>query len=228
MKRLNYRILFGFTLLLFAAVSCKKEDDEAPVITLNGSEYMSVGIGSNYVELGAQAIDNKDGELVPLVKGLVNVNSVKTYTIIYTVADKSANSATIYRYVSVKNLMQYLVGDFTTQKLEFDSLGTQILDTTYKQNIATSSTINYRINFLKFGNITFAPTSTRINADVSSNGATLTIPLQSALTKINNVVKTHYYRGSGSIVGDSLLAITYFDSLPNRTPNRCTLSLKRQ
>ncbi len=227
MRILKTTFFFFASLALVLLSACSKRDKESPVITLNGSENTSVGINTIYSELGATAIDNEDGQMVPLIEGVVNTNIANTYTLSYTVTDKAGNSASVYRNIAVKNLVLYLAGTFSARKLGYDSLGVLFVDTTYSQVIAASTTINNRISFTKFGNIIFAPTSTKINADVEIGGGTLKIPAQSALAKVNNVTKTHYYRGFGTISGDSLIDVTYFDSLPGRTPDRCTLKIKR-
>lgn len=222
MKRFHIK---GFLYLLLASVivtSCKKEDDERPVITLNGADTMYVGVNTKYIEYGASAVDNEDGNLVPLIEGLVNTNSVKTYKIGYSVADKAGNSAAKYRFVYVKNLIDVLAGTYQAHKVGFDTLTGLATDSVdYNQVVGFSTTINGRLTFTKFGNITFAPSSTKINVDV--NGSSITIPQQNA----NIISVKHYYRGFGTVSSNNSMQITYFDSLPNRIAKKNTINMTR-
>lgn len=71
-------------------------DTEAPVISLNGASNLSLELGSNYVEQGATATDNIDGDLTPsIVTGgdTVNTNSVGSYVVTYNVSDAAGNNA---------------------------------------------------------------------------------------------------------------------------------------
>ena len=231
MRSLNYLFaFFAVTLLLFNA--CKKVDNTAPIITLIGDDSISAGIGTPYLELGAIAEDTEDGKLVPLIEpfpsnqGYVNTNVAKTYTLSYTAWDLSGNKSIAYRYITVKNLSSYLAGTWTnTHKIGYDTLtGLPTDSADYSQIISASTSINNRISFSKFANITFAPNSTKINADIAADNS-ITIPLQSA----NIVLVKHYYRGFGSVVNSKLIELTYFDSLPN--PNlkakKYTLKIQR-
>lgn len=80
-------------------------DSEAPVLTLFGSEALTVEAGQDYVEAGYQAIDNFDGNLTSavVVNGSVDTNTLGEYTLSYSVQDVSGNSATATRTVSVVN-----------------------------------------------------------------------------------------------------------------------------
>lgn len=78
-------------------------DNEAPVITLNGDNPMVVKQGDSYVELGATAQDNIDGDLSDKIEvsGNVDTNTIGTYVITYTVSDDAGNVATVERIVNV-------------------------------------------------------------------------------------------------------------------------------
>lgn len=81
----------------------KEEDKEAPVITLNGYENVTIYKGNVYVEEGASATDNCDGDITSLIEtsGSVDNTKVGVYEITYTVKDKSGNTASVKRKVSV-------------------------------------------------------------------------------------------------------------------------------
>ena len=79
-------------------------DDIAPVITLLGVDPVVVEFGSTYLDAGASASDNYDGDLTTAI---VVVNPVDTsvlgdYTITYDVSDTAGNVATqVTRTVSI-------------------------------------------------------------------------------------------------------------------------------
>lgn len=78
-------------------------DSEAPVITLNGDNPIIVKQGDPYVEPGATAKDNYDGDLTDQIEisGDVDTSTIGTYTVTYTVSDSAGNAATVERTVNV-------------------------------------------------------------------------------------------------------------------------------
>lgn len=80
-------------------------DIEAPVITLNGDNPMNVKAGDEYVEPGATAVDNVDGDLTEQIEitGEVNTATPGEYTITYKVSDLAGNEATEIRAIIVKD-----------------------------------------------------------------------------------------------------------------------------
>ena len=79
-------------------------DVEAPVITLLGSNPQEIVVGSAYVELGATAIDNVDGDLTASIvidASGVDTSTVGSYEVDYSVTDSSGNVGTATRTVNV-------------------------------------------------------------------------------------------------------------------------------
>ena len=72
-------------------------DTTTPVITLIGDSQVNVEVGSTYTDAGATATDNYDGDLSSqiVVVNNVNVNTVGSYTVTYSVSDSSNNAATV-------------------------------------------------------------------------------------------------------------------------------------
>src|SRR5574338_1231189 len=71
-------------------------DSISPVITLIGSSPLDVELGSVYVDAGATALDNLDGDITgSIVVGgdIVDTFTVGTYTITYDVTDSLGNAA---------------------------------------------------------------------------------------------------------------------------------------
>lgn len=79
----------------------KSGDDEPPVITLNGDEYVSIYQNGWYSDAGASVRDNCD-EVELKTVGQVNADKVGTYEITYSAADNSGNAASAKRTVEVK------------------------------------------------------------------------------------------------------------------------------
>ncbi|CAA6801210.1 MAG: odd Oz/ten-m homolog 4 [uncultured Sulfurovum sp.] len=77
-------------------------DTTPPVITLNGDENLTLYEGDTYVELGASAVDDVDGNVSVEVNGTVNTQLVGTYVITYTAKDSAGNEASESRVVTVE------------------------------------------------------------------------------------------------------------------------------
>jgi hypothetical protein len=73
----------------------------APVITLNGSNPLTVECGTAFVDPGATASDACAGAVPAVPSGSVDVNTPGDYTITYTATDPSGNTATATRTVTV-------------------------------------------------------------------------------------------------------------------------------
>lgn len=80
------------------SASCQQtvtvNDDDKPVITLNGSNPMTVECGTAFNDPGATANDNCDGTFPATPSGSVNTSVPGTYTLTYNATDSSGNSAT--------------------------------------------------------------------------------------------------------------------------------------
>ncbi len=79
------------------------KDTTAPVITLNGSNPMTVECHDTFTDPGASANDNCAGSVAVTTSGSVNANVPGTYTLTYTTVDSSSNQATATRTVLVKD-----------------------------------------------------------------------------------------------------------------------------
>ena len=80
------------------------EDSVAPVITLLGVNPVTIEEGSNYIDAGATAKDNYDGDITSsiVVTGSVDTNIIGIYTLSYDVTDANGNVApTMTRTVNV-------------------------------------------------------------------------------------------------------------------------------
>ena len=78
-------------------------DTTAPVITILGEADVSINQYTPYIDAGATATDNVDGDLTSSIvtTGVVNTSIEGNYIITYTVSDTSGNTATATRQVVV-------------------------------------------------------------------------------------------------------------------------------
>jgi len=70
-------------------------DGIAPVITLNGNATVNILVGDTYIDAGATALDNIDGDITSsiVITSPANMSTAGTYTITYNVSDSSGNHA---------------------------------------------------------------------------------------------------------------------------------------
>ena len=76
-------------------------DTLAPTIILNGDQIYNHEFGKSYIELGARAFDEIDGEVEVVINGEVRKDIVGTYSIKYTAVDSSGNKSEVIRIVNV-------------------------------------------------------------------------------------------------------------------------------
>lgn len=78
-------------------------DVVAPEITILGSNPYSLNVGNTYVDPGATAMDDVDGNVTSRIQTTSNVNTnlPGTYTVTYTVKDNANNTATRTRTVTI-------------------------------------------------------------------------------------------------------------------------------
>jgi hypothetical protein len=98
MKRLS--IFLFLTVIIFGLLSvssCKKEskDTTPPVITLLGSATMYVAKDSAFIDPGATASDDIDGDISAkiVITNPVQIHTEGTYTVKYNVSDEAGNDA---------------------------------------------------------------------------------------------------------------------------------------
>jgi hypothetical protein len=76
-------------------------DVTPPKIKLKGYPTVYLKLGEDYVEQGAKAIDNVDGEVGVEISGDLDVNRVGTYTLFYMAKDRVGNTSISTRIVNV-------------------------------------------------------------------------------------------------------------------------------
>jgi len=96
--------------ILFSSSNIKKiwvpiissSDTIALEIILNGQNPITLTVGDTYIEAGATAKDNIDGNLNATITGSVDTTKVGTYTLTYTATDSAGNRAIKKRTIIVK------------------------------------------------------------------------------------------------------------------------------
>ncbi|MBR1540898.1 MAG: polysaccharide deacetylase family protein [Clostridia bacterium] len=131
-------------------------DEIPPVITLNGNKNVYVNTGTEYVDEGATAVDEKNGDVSGsiVVEGSVDTSKTGLYILTYKATDNSGNEAVNERYVAVSEAGKVIAQDGTQGKkgviyLTFDDGPTQsstpqILDILDKKGVkATFFILNF-------------------------------------------------------------------------------------
>ena len=79
-------------------------DTIPPVITLKGESQLHLILGTPYAEPGFAAVDDRDGDITASVEviGMVDHNTLGSYTVTYRAADCSGNAAEVIRTVVVE------------------------------------------------------------------------------------------------------------------------------
>ena len=86
------------------------KDTTPPIIELIGKKEIILDITQDYIELGAIATDNMDGNISYKldIQNSINRGVEGNYTIIYSVKDSSNNSTKVVRYVIIKDRLKEL------------------------------------------------------------------------------------------------------------------------
>jgi hypothetical protein len=87
------------------AVECQTVDTTPPVITLLSTNPIDLNVGDSYVEAGATALDETDGDIsgaIVIDASAVNTAVAGSYAVTYNVSDTSGNPADeMVRYINV-------------------------------------------------------------------------------------------------------------------------------
>lgn len=198
---LKFKYLLVF-LLVLSLWSCKKKDEENPVVSLKGDSFITIFLNAEFTDPGAEAFDNTDGTLTVEVSGEVNPDFAGTYYIVYTASDAAGNTGQAIRTVVVRNEAEPYNGLYNRTSYT-------TADTTDQLSTVTVSTIlNNRIWVAGFASYQNAS----VFADISND--TIRFPSQTALAGIPAV--THKFEGSGliKVIQDTtIFEINFSDSV---------------
>jgi hypothetical protein len=149
-----------YLILLFIAITtvgfflnfgCKKaKDTTPPIILLKGSNPLYVGLDTIYIDPGARAQDNVDGDISSkiIVTGISAINTSKKgkYLVNYSVTDAAGNSYSAIRTVYVWNIADSLAGNYPNVIDSCLSLGPGGFSST----ITSSDNVNGMMTFYNF------------------------------------------------------------------------------
>lgn len=96
-----------------------KKDSQQPVITIIGETELTLNVGDTYVEKGAKALDNVDGDITSKIvtNGTVDTLKAGTYLVTYDVSDNSGNKSSKTRTIIVKEKTIVTTTTTTTTKI---------------------------------------------------------------------------------------------------------------
>lgn len=192
---LNFSVLALIaTLLVFTG--CKKPDNKAPVITLNGASSQIISLQDIYTESGVTATDEKDGALSSTVSGIVNVNRTGVYILTYTATDAAGNVGTATRTVVVVNDIEAMSGAYVCSG-----------STNYNDTLSASETVNNRLHFGKFGNY-----EGNTNIYVNVTGAVITLDSVLAV-QVGNPPFDRTFKGTGTIISPTVFDLNYTETI---------------
>lgn len=84
------------------AFACNK-DKTSPVITILGDNPETICVDQTYIDAGATALDNEDGDLTDQIEITINVDNTQPGTghVSYSVTDNAGNTGSASRTVEV-------------------------------------------------------------------------------------------------------------------------------
>lgn len=177
-------------------------DTEPPVITILGDNPLTINVGENYIEDGATALDNIDGDLTDqiIITGEININLIGTYYITYTVNDNAGNETNVKRTI---NVIDNIPPDISNITIEITNV-TDNSFTILRNGDATDSGIG----------LADSPYIYQISSDNNNwNTKCITNLTTCNITGLNNN-STYYYR---LCVEDKIGNENCFDSLTIKT-----------
>ena len=207
-----------------------RTDNVKPVIKLNGNSTVNVRLGDKYVDAGATASDNIDGNITSKIITKSNVNTLKvgTYTVSYTVSDKAGNVDTKTRTVKV---FDYMTGIEVTkptkteynygEDLNLSGLSVKsVMKSGSKTNIAINNCKITGYNKNKLGNQT-------ITVSYNEKIATFQVTVKDYITNLEIVepTKKEYNYGENlNLSGLSVKAVMKSGNKTNIAINSCKIT----
>ncbi|HCU47387.1 TPA: hypothetical protein DIC47_03140, partial [Candidatus Nomurabacteria bacterium] len=125
-------------------------DTTVPVITILGDNPISVVKGETYVDPGATATDNIDGDITSSITttGSINTSAISSYSITYRVVDVAKNSATATRTVNIVYADTYNVTASAGANGTISPLGVTAVPSTTNQIYTITPDEGYQISSL--------------------------------------------------------------------------------
>ena len=142
-----------------------------PVITLTGSNPVTITVNDKYTDAGATCIDDPDGAITPTSNSTVNANLVGSYVVTYSCSDEAGNEAQASRTVIVQVVEEYaLASTLPLNATDIERPGPTI--SSNEQSPTNSHNITFTVDFGEQVDAgTFAA------SDVSASAGTVSDPL---------------------------------------------------
>ncbi|MBC7411205.1 MAG: DUF5011 domain-containing protein [Bacteroidia bacterium] len=189
-------------------VGCKKDDVDAPVVTLLGAASESKILNASYTDAGATSKDERDGDLTSSIVSdaatAVKKDLAGNYTVTYTSTDAAGNAGKATRTVMVKNAADAKAGSYAVTDLSGG------FSSNYSDAAVASSTVNNRILVGKFANYSGAG----VYMTISTDGLTVTVPSQTVASGTPAANRT--FAGSGTVSSTGMV-IDYTETTNNTT-----------
>jgi prepilin-type N-terminal cleavage/methylation domain-containing protein len=150
-------------------------DANAPIITVLGTNPISITAGTTYIDAGATALDDVDGDISSniTVTSNVNPNMSGSYIVTYTVKDTSNNSATATRTVNVIDNVAPTITFGTNGSGTYSKTASSTITVTDQYGTIDTSSLKYLWN-----TSTIAPTEASFSL-LYTSGSSVTIPAYS-------------------------------------------------
>ena len=144
-------------------------DNTNPVITLYGSNPVTLNFGETYIDAGATVTDNLDEDISIVTTGTVNPSIVGTYSMTYSATDTAGNTTSVTRDINVV--------DNINPTIEFGSNGDIIYAKTSDTTVTVSDNSAIDTNSLRYlWNTSTSIPSEELLITPFTNETTLTTP----------------------------------------------------
>jgi PKD repeat protein len=176
------------------------KDVLAPVITLNGSDTVTVSVFSTYTDLGATAVDNSTANVTVTASGTVNTSVLGIYYVTYSSTDADGNTGTKVRVVKVVDATAPVITLYGGSSIDVE--GSSTLSWT---ELGASSNDNYwpnmtvtitgSVDMSTLGTYTLTYTSTDGSGNVGTTTRTIKIVKKvPPMVTLNGAVSPHILR----------------------------------
>lgn len=204
-------------LIMVLFYSCRKNDQNPPILTLKGEPSQAIYILEPYSDPGASATDDRDGDITDKVRveGLVVYMKAGEYTLTYKVKDKADNEADpLTRKVTVKMANSAMAGNYTvSEACNFGNVGP------YDASVTAGADDKTTVVMQNFGDYT-----TTVNLNAAISGATN----QSITISQNQVFGGIVYNGTGTVSPDGKTIIINYSASQDTTTDQCTATWTRK
>lgn len=178
-----------------------------PVITITGATSTSIVQGNSYVDLGATATDNVDGNITAniVTTNLVNTNVVGTYTVNYTVQDSSGNIASASRTVNVIAPVYFNLSASATGNGTISPNGTMSILQGNNQTYTITPNYGHDISSLLIDGVSVATTTSYTLSNVQADHTIDVTFAQNPSAPFFNIIATAGLHGTISSMGTTTI-----------------------